>query len=218
MPISRLSVTSCVGLELRPLPSPGVTRGQRYYGPLRHPRRPGLSLAGVRLRVTRPHRLGFPVLRWISMYRHAVVITPVARWVLIARGTAYSTRFPFIPSDGGLPHSRARSATTLDFSRPARRSLTLRPVGSPSRHATRLSRRLRRFRYLHRRSDSYRLERPSCRVGIAPTEDQHLTRFTAHRYGVPELGTDKGSFHLSFCNACPLPSLATTVRRLLATG
>src|SRR5271157_1177494 len=186
MPISRLSVTSSVGLELRPLPSPGVTRGQRYYGPLRHPGGnpacgvgPGLSLAGVRLRVTRPHRLGFPVLRWISMYRHAVVITPVARWVLIARGTAYSTRFPLIPSDGGLPHSLARSATTLDFSRPARRSLRLRPVGSPSRHATRLSRRLRRFRYLHRRSDSYRLERPSCRVGIAPTEDQHLS--TAHK-------------------------------------
>jgi hypothetical protein len=22
-------------------------------------------------------------------------------------------------------------------------------------------------------------------VGLAPTEDQHLTRFTAHRYGVP---------------------------------
>src|SRR5208337_4500915 len=44
--------------------------------------------------------------------------------------------------------------------------------------ATHLSRRLRRFRYLHRRPDSYRLERPSCRVGIAPTEDQHL--FTAH--------------------------------------
>ena len=31
------------------------------------------------------------------MYRHAVVITPVARWVLIARGTAYSTRFPIHP-------------------------------------------------------------------------------------------------------------------------
>src|SRR5208337_920977 len=115
---------------LRPLPSPGVTRGQRYYGPLRHPRRPGLSLAGVRLRVTRPHRLGFPVLRWISMYRHAVVITPVARWVLIARGTASSNRYPFIPSNGGLPHASARSATTLDVSRPAQRSLALRPVGS----------------------------------------------------------------------------------------
>jgi len=183
MPISRLSVTSCVGLEPRPLPSPGVTRGQRYYGPLRHPRRTGLSLAGVRLRVTRPHRLGFPVLRWISMYRHAVVITPVARWVLIAHGTVYSNRFPFIPSGSGLPHPSARSASTLVVSRPARRSRVLRPVGSPSRQATRLSRRLRRFRYLHRRSDSYRLERPSCRVGIAPTEDQHLT--TAHTSCVP---------------------------------
>ncbi|MGO9918901.1 MAG: hypothetical protein ACLQIB_29915, partial [Isosphaeraceae bacterium] len=49
--------------------------------------------------------------------------------------------------------------------------------------ATHLSRRLRRFRYLHRRPDSYRLERPSCRVGIAPTEDQHL--FTAHISDVP---------------------------------
>jgi hypothetical protein len=49
--------------------------------------------------------------------------------------------------------------------------------------ATRLSRRLRRFRLLHRRSDSYRLERPSCRVGVAPTEDQHL--FTAHISDVP---------------------------------
>jgi hypothetical protein len=78
-PISRLSSPSTLGLELRPLPSTGVTRLQRYSEPLRHPKRPGLSLAGVRLRVPRPHRLGFPVLRWISMYRHAVVITPVAR-------------------------------------------------------------------------------------------------------------------------------------------
>jgi hypothetical protein len=41
--------TSAVDLELRSLPSPGVTRLRRYYGPLRLPRRPGLSLAGVRL-------------------------------------------------------------------------------------------------------------------------------------------------------------------------
>src|SRR5271166_5153274 len=53
-------------------------------------------------------------------------------------------------------------------------------------HGTR-GRRRRWHEWFHRRSDSYRLERPSCRVGIAPTEDQHLTRFTAHRYGVPEL-------------------------------
>jgi hypothetical protein len=57
--------------------------------------------------------------------------------------------------------------------------------GLPARciaKATHLSRRLRRFRYL-RRSDSYRLERPSCRMGIAPIEDQHLC--TAHTTCVP---------------------------------
>src|SRR5271157_981132 len=59
----------------------------------------------------------------------------------------------------------------------------LRPVGSPHGKTTRLSRRLRRFRYLHRRSDSYWLERPSCQVGIAPTEDQHLS--TAHTSNDP---------------------------------
>ena len=79
-----------------------------------------------------PSPLGFPVLRALSVYRHAVVITPVARWALIARGTAYSNRFP-VPSGGGLPHHWARSATTLDFSRPANVHWLLRPVGSPSR-------------------------------------------------------------------------------------
>src|SRR6202045_3016550 len=46
-PISRALTASCVGLELRPLPSPGITRLQRYYRPLRHPSAPGLSLTGV---------------------------------------------------------------------------------------------------------------------------------------------------------------------------
>ena len=35
--------------EVRPLPSAGITRFQRYYGPLRLPGRAGLSLAGCRL-------------------------------------------------------------------------------------------------------------------------------------------------------------------------
>ena len=50
-PISRKSfATSCICLELRPLPSTGVTRFPRYAtNPLRHPRAPGLSLTGVRL-------------------------------------------------------------------------------------------------------------------------------------------------------------------------
>src|SRR5262249_12736273 len=46
--------------EVRPLPSPGVTRLQRYYGPVRLPRRPGLPLGGRRSGVTGPHRWGLP--------------------------------------------------------------------------------------------------------------------------------------------------------------
>ena len=55
---------------------------------------------------------------------------PVAFWALIARGTAYSNYFPFIPSSGGLPHPDARSASTLVVSRPAQRSRRLRPACS----------------------------------------------------------------------------------------
>jgi hypothetical protein len=48
-----------------------------------------------------------------------------------------------------------------------------------------LSRRLRRLRHLRRRSDSYRLERPVIRAGIAPAEDPSLS--TAHCYSDPVL-------------------------------
>ena len=57
----QLFATSCDVPELWPLPSAGVTRFHRYYGPIRHPRkRPSLSLAGCRLTVTCRHRWGFP--------------------------------------------------------------------------------------------------------------------------------------------------------------
>ena len=58
--------TYCVDLELRPLPSTGITRLPRYYGPLRHPKAPGLSLAGVRL-IIADHAKGFPVLAALSL-------------------------------------------------------------------------------------------------------------------------------------------------------
>ena len=198
MPISRLSVTSCVGLELRPLPSTGVTRRQRYYGPLRHPRGnpacgvgPGLSLAGrphgwgyPRVEGHAPSPHGFPVLRSISVYRHAVVNTPVARWGLIARGTAYSNRFPG-PSGGGLPHLPARSATTLDVSRPAQRSLAItacRLAESPKRPVCLEG------------SDGFvtSTAAPIATGWSDPVAGWELhplktntSRFTAHRYGVP---------------------------------
>src|ERR1700684_1809036 len=65
-PISRSFTTYCVCLELRSLPSTGVTRLPRYCEPLRHPRAPDLSLAGVRL-VIADHAMGLPVLRTLSL-------------------------------------------------------------------------------------------------------------------------------------------------------
>ena len=65
-PISMAFATFCVCLELRSLPSAGVTRFRRYCEPLRHLRAPGLSLAGVRLGIA-AHALGLPVLRALSL-------------------------------------------------------------------------------------------------------------------------------------------------------
>src|ERR1700680_4149184 len=48
-PISRSFTTYCVCLELRSLPSTGITQLQRYYEPLRPPKAPSLSLTGFRL-------------------------------------------------------------------------------------------------------------------------------------------------------------------------
>ena len=110
--------------EVRPLPSPGITRLRRYYEPVRLPRRPGLSLAGVRLTLA-GHRLGSPVLRPVSLCRHAVATTPVGPPARISRSPE--------SGDGGLPRVKDGSAPTLKFSRPARRSLALRPACSRNR-------------------------------------------------------------------------------------
>ena len=159
-----------VSLELRPLPSAGITRLRWYYGPLRHPKRPGLSLAGVRLAVTRGHRGGFP----------CGVRSPCAdmpsprprrdRWM-------GSVRSPDT-SDSGLPRRLAGSAPALVVSRPAQRSRRLRPACSRSRLEATLS------------TGGFgkivtSLTAPiatgwsgSCQVGIAPTEERRLC--TAH--------------------------------------
>jgi hypothetical protein len=70
--------TYCVCPELRPLPSTSVTRLQRYYEPLRHPRAPGLSLTGFRLAFALATSWGFPCcVRFPCV--HAVATTPAQR-------------------------------------------------------------------------------------------------------------------------------------------
>ena len=55
-----------LSLELRPLPSTGITRLHQYYGPLRHLKAPDLSLAGVQLAIP-GHAMRLPVLRALSL-------------------------------------------------------------------------------------------------------------------------------------------------------
>ena len=168
--MATLQTLDCVqnAPEVRPLSSAGITRLRRYYGPVRHPPRPGLSLAGVRLGVHPP--LGFPVLRAFSVCRHAVALTPVGP-------QAGSCRFPET-CDNGLPHPLAGSAPTLAFSRPAQRSRKLRPVGSRGCLAT-LS--IEGFGSIVTSTTAPIATgwNDSCRVGLAPTEEPRLG--TAHK-------------------------------------
>ena len=117
-PISRSFTTYCVCLELRSLPSTGVTRLQRYYEPLRHPRAPSLSLAGVRL-VIADHALGLPVFRASSLCtcRRHYPGAASGRIALLIH-----------PAVSAFPERVVGSACALSFSRLARRSLALRPA------------------------------------------------------------------------------------------
>src|SRR6202045_1242701 len=125
-PISRPLAACCVCLELRPLPSTGITRLQRYCEPLRHPSAPGLSLAGVRL-IIPDHASGLPVLRALSLCtccRH----DPGA-----AAGRTPRSSHPAVSA---FPGRVAGSACTSSFSRLAQRLLALRPCPPPRRPHT----------------------------------------------------------------------------------
>src|SRR5262249_56285482 len=121
------------GVDVGPLPGAGITRRGGYSEPLRHPMRPGLSLAGVRLSPRDPPR-GASRVASVPPSGHAVVITPVGPLGRFARGPAYSS-LALVVSDDSLPRVSAGSAPTSIVSRPARRSLALRPARSPDRRA-----------------------------------------------------------------------------------
>ena len=148
-PLPRSLAASCTGLELRPLPSVGVTRLRRYYGPLRHPTRPGLALAGCRLEVTHLHRWGFPC---CTRSPCASMPSPAPRrdrWVLRSSRPA-TAAFPESQA-GRLPCCLFRGLLGVH----SRYGLHARQVaqGDP------LHQRLRLLRLLHNRSDCYWQER-----------------------------------------------------------
>jgi hypothetical protein len=88
--------TFCVCLELRSLPSAGVTRFPRYYEPLRHPRAPGLSPHGRPVGPVIPDLTtlwGFPCCARFPCVR-AAATTPVQRLGVVV---AHLTQ-PYQPS------------------------------------------------------------------------------------------------------------------------
>jgi len=164
---------------LRPLPSTGVTRLRRYYEPLRHPTRPGLSLASCQL-IHTAITAGTSRVAHGPHCVHAVANTRQVGWNLFARTIPFASAFP---------RTLGGSAPASLFSGPAQRSLTLQPARSPSRLSDPLHQRLQQFRCLHRCSDCYRVERTSSRAGIPPL---WTSAFTAHQ-SCPRFGHNRQS-------------------------
>ena len=166
-PISMSFATFCVCLELRSLPSAGVTRFPRYYEPLRHPTAPSLSLTGVWL-VIPDRALGLPVLRALSL------CTCCRHYPGAAAGRRRRSSHPAVSA---FPDNVVGSACTSSFSRFAQRSLALRPAHS------------RRHLYVTCYTEGFShfvtsMTAPvasgwsGCRVGLSPTGKRRL--LTAH--------------------------------------
>jgi hypothetical protein len=132
-------------------------RLRRYYEPLRHPKRPGRSLASCQL-IHTAITAGTSRVAYGPLCLHAVANTPAGLMEFVR--SYDSINF-------GLPRNRGGSAPALRFSRPAQRLLTLRPTCSPSRLCDLLHRRLQQLRGLRRCFDCYRVERTSSRAGYS---------------------------------------------------
>ena len=135
----------------RVLPSTGITRLHRYYDPIRHPKGPVPCLTTPPLASTacQPPQ-GASRVAHNPSFTHAVAITPAEPLgALIVR----------FPNGGGLPRNSGGSASALPFSRPAQRSLHVTAYALAKSLTDPLHQKLRPVRYLHGRSDCYRLER-----------------------------------------------------------
>src|ERR1019366_9363445 len=159
--------TCCVRLELRSLPSTGITRLHRYCEPLRHPKAPGLSVTGVRL-VVPDHAKGLPVLRALSL------CTCCRHYPGTATGGTASLIRPVISA---FPERVVGSACASTFSRLTQRSLALRPAHSRCHQiVARLPEGFRHF--VTSMPAPVASGWSGCRVGLAPTGKRRL--FTAH--------------------------------------
>jgi hypothetical protein len=128
------------------------------------------------------HTAGLPVLLLSSSFVHAIVTTPAQSMGAV---------FAHFPTDDNLPRVRAGSACALLFSRPARRSLALRPARSPSPLRTFYTEGFIRF-VTSTTAPIATGRSESCRVGFAPAGRQRL--FTAHPMASASAGLESNGF------------------------
>src|SRR2546430_17505156 len=166
-PISMSFTTYCVCLELRSLPSTGVTRLQRYYEPLRHPKAPSPSLAGFRL-VIADHAIGASRVAYAFL---VYMLSPLPR----RSGWAYSSLCS--PSRISLPRKGCRVGLRIvlfedcsAFTRVTACTLALSPIRDTL---------IEGFSHFDTSMTAPIASRWSvCRVGLAPTGKRRLC--TAH--------------------------------------
>src|SRR5438128_7150560 len=137
-PIPRSFVASCVSFQLRLLPSTGVTRLHRYNEPLRHPIRPGLSLASCQL-IHTAITAGTSRVAHGPLCLHAVANTPAGLMELCSLVLFHQPR----PS-----HDRRRVSSCVTRFGACSAFTSLQPTSLPSRHSDPLHQRLQRLRCL----------------------------------------------------------------------
>src|SRR6266571_163090 len=167
-PIPQSFVAYCVRLQLRPLPSTGTIRLQRYCEPFRHPIRPGLSLTSCQLILTAITAGASRVASGL-LCLHAVAITPAGSMKLVRSSVSIAS---------GLPSVTVRSAPAIVFSGPAPAFTHVMACTLAESLNDPLHRKLRQLHCLRCRFDCYRVERTSSRAGVAPAEVQRLSRRT----------------------------------------
>ena len=106
------------------------------------------TTVGQRRHASRPE--GLPVLHTIPLSHMPSPLPRRNRWVRVSLS---------FPNGGGLPRKSGGSASALPFSRPAQRSLHVTACARAESLTDPFLQKLRPLRYLHARSDCYRLER-----------------------------------------------------------
>src|ERR1700730_17592358 len=178
-PISLSIVASCVRLQLRPLPSTGVTRLHRYCEPLRHPSRPSLSLTSCQL-IRTAITAGTSRVAYGPLCLHAVANTPAGLMELVRSYRSINFGLPTKPGRVGSCISLFEACSAFTHVT----ACTLAKSPSDSLHQ-----RLQQFRCLHYCSDCYRVERTSSRTGLTPAVDHHLSRRTRFANNSPHIVT-----------------------------